>query len=355
MKLTQKNLLQLIIIAILSLTLLPLAGCEKSDKLELSGTIESLQLDCNSEVAGKVIKLEKEEGSNVKAGDVIAVIDSGVQELVVKQQEEVVKLKQAKLDELKAGTRPEQVEQSEAAVKSTELAVRNARTGVETAQTGYDYWNDKYENVKSLYDKNTASKNDLLDAKYKLDTARQQLDVAKKQLETSQTQLQSAQAQLSLLKKGSTSQTIKAAEADLEQSNLVLEQARLVLSKYQVKTPAEGTLLTRNVETGDMVNTGTNVATISNLKDLWIKVYIQQKQLKSISLSQELDIFISALGKTVKGKITYISDQAEYTPKNVETDNAKENTVFKVKIKILDNDDKLKPGMTADAIVPLGE
>lgn len=249
------------IFIIITTLMLSLAGCGKENKLELSGTIESTQIDCNSEVAGKVTRLEKEEGSMVKAGDVVVVVDSSLQELTVKQQEAVIKLKQAKLDELKAGTRPEQ--------------------------------------------------------------------------------------------KGSTSQTIKAAEADLEQSNIALEQTKLVLSKYQVKAPSDGTLLMRNVELGDMVNTGTNIATISNLADLWIKVYIQQRQLKNISLGQELDLYVSALDKTIKGKITYIADQAEYTPKNVETDDAKENTVFKVKIKILYSIDRLKPGMTATAIIPL--
>ena len=333
---------------------LPLSGCSKSNILELSGTVESTQIDCNAEVAGKVVKLEKDEGDAIKAGDVIAVLDSSFQELAVKQQEALVKLKQARLDELKAGTRPEQLEQAEAAVKSAEFAVKNAQTGVDTASTSYNYWLEKYENVKSLLDSNSASENDLLDAKYKLDTSKQQLDVAQKQLKSTQAQLQSVQSQLALLKKGSTNQAVQAAEADLEQSQAALDQAELILSKYQVKAPASGTLLIKNVEMGDMVNTGTNVGTLSDLTDLRIKVYIQQKNLKSISLGQELDLSIQAFdGRTVKGKITYISHQAEFTPKNVETDDAKENTVFKVKIKILDNMASLKPGMTANAIIPL--
>ena len=334
---------------------LSLAGCGKITALELSGTVESTQIDCNAEVSGKVIKLEKEEGSPVKAGDVIAVLDSGMQELAVKQQEAVVKLKQARLDELKAGTRPEQLEQAEAAAKSAELAVKNAQTGVDSAQTGYDYWLDKYNNVKALYASGSSSENDLLDAKYKLDTSKQQLEVSQKQLKSSQAQLQSAQAQLALLEKGSTSQTIQGAEADLEQSVAMLDQAKLLLSKYQVKAPAGGTLLIRSADIGDMVNAGTNIGTVSDLSDLWIRVYIQQKYLKSVSLGQELDLNIQGLGgKAAKGKITYISDEAEYTPKNVETDDAKENTVFKVKIKIQNLADGLKPGMTVNAIIPLG-
>jgi HlyD family secretion protein len=333
---------------------IPLYGCNRSAVLELSGTIESTQIDCNAEVAGKVVKLEKEEGTSVTEGDVIAVLDSSLQELAVKQQEALVKLKLARLDELKAGTRPEQVQQAEAAVKSADIAVKNAQTGVDSASTSYDYWLAKYENVKSLSESGSATENDLLDAKYKLDTSIQQLEVAQKQLKSAQTQLQSTQSQLTLLKKGSTSQAVQAAEADLEQSQAALEHAELILSRYHVKAPASGTLLIKNVEIGDMVNSGTNMGTLSDLSDLWINVYIQQKNLKRISLGQELDLRIQALeGQHIKGKITFISHQAEFTPKNVETDDAKENTVFKVKIKILDNIDGLKPGMTANAIIPV--
>lgn len=331
------------------------AGCGKQNTLELSGTIESTQYDAGSEVAGKIIKIEKQEGEPVKQGEILAVIDSGVQELAVRQQEAVVKMKEAKLDELKAGTRPEQLEQAEAASKSADLAARNAQTAVDTAKITYDYLLEKYNKAKSLYNSDSTSQNDLIDAKYKVDTAKQQLDVVQKQLLSAQAQLQSANAQVALLQKGYTSQSIKAAEADLEQTNIMLEQARLILGKYQVKVPVDGTLILKNVSLGDMVNTGTSIGTISDLNDLWIRVYIQQRDLKLVSLNQELLLRVQALnGSTVKGKIIYIADKAEFTPKNTETSDAKENTVFQVKIKVMERVGELKPGMTVDAIIPLG-
>ena len=335
-------------------TILMLSGCGEAKSLELSGTIESTQVDVFSEASGKIIKLDKEEGDAVKQGDIVAELDGRLQELAVKQQEAVVKLKTAKLDELKAGTRPQQLEQAEAAAKSANLAVKNAGTGVDTAKTSYDYVLEKYNNVKSLYDSKNASENDLLDAKYKVDTAGQQLDVAKKQLESARAQLESANAQLDLLKKGSTSQTIQAAEADLEQSRAALEQSKLTLEKYKIKSPLDGTFITRNAELGEIINAGASAGTVSDLGNLWMYVYIQQKYLNKITLNQELSLRVKALdGSLVKGKIVFISADAEFTPKNTETDEARENTVFKVKIKILERVNELRPGMTADAIIPL--
>lgn len=348
---------RLIIPMILAVSLLPVlaaTGCGKKTELELSGTIEATQLEASSEVAGKIIRLEKNEGDALKQDDVLAVLDSSMQELTVKQQQAIINLKEAKLEELKAGTRPQQLDQAKAAVKSAELAVTNASTSVKNAQTTYDYWLDKYESTKKLNESNSSTENDVTDAKYKVDTAKQQLDIAGKQYESSKAQLASAKAQQDLLEKGSTSQTIKAAEADLEQSRIALEQANLTLGKYSVKAAMDGVYSIKNVNIGDIINPGTSVATISDLKDLWVNVFIPQRYLTSVSDGQELDLRVKALDNgTVKGHIVHIADKAEFTPKNTETDDAKENTVFKIKIKIDEKVDLLKPGMTVDAIIPI--
>lgn len=404
-----KKSLKITTLAMLLVFLLTMfSGCNKTNEVELSGTIESTQIDINSEISGKVIKLEKDEGELVKAGDIVAVVDSAIQEYNVKQQEAVVKLKQAKLDdlkagsrseqldqaeaaaksakarldELKAGSRPEQIKQAEAAVQTASAAVEAAKTGVETANVNYNYWLDKYNKLKPLYDSKAISENDLLDTKYKVDTAKQQVLTSQDQLKSSESQLKSAEAQLELLRngttaqsinaaeanyeqalaqlellrKGSTNQTIIAAEADLEQSLAALEQAKINHGKYNIKSSIEGTFLYRNINVGDIVGTGTSIGAVSDLKDLWTKVYIPQKYLQAISLNQEVTLKSAALpGKTIKGKIIFVSSEAEYTPRNTETNEAKENTVFKLKIKLLDNIENLKPGMTVDAIIPLGK
>lgn len=343
----------LIITALVMITT-TLTGCGKATVLELSGTIESTQLEACSEVTGKVVDLQKNEGDTIKKGDTLAVLDSSMQELAVKQQEAVVSLKEAKLEELKAGTRPQQLDQAKAAVTSAELSATNASTSVKNAQTTYDYWLDKYEKIKELYNTGTATDSDLSDAKYKVDTAKQQLDIAGKQLSSSREQLKSSKAQLDLLKTGSTTQTIDAANADLEQSRIALEQANLTLSKYSVKAPADGQYSLRNVNIGDLINTGASVATITVTDDLWVNIFVPQKYLALINNSQELDLRVNALNNgIVKGRIVRIADKAEFTPKNTETDEAKENTVFKVKVAIIENTDRLKAGMTLDALIPL--
>jgi HlyD family secretion protein len=165
-------------------------------------------------------------------------------------------------------------------------------------------------------------------------------------IKAAQANYEQSKAQLDLLVSGSTEQTLNAAKADLDQAYAVLEQQKLVLSKYKIKAPADGTYISRSVSIGDIISPGTNVGTISDLSDLWVNVFIPRRHLERVSLDQE--IMLSSSGISIKGKITYIASEAEFTPKNVETSEAKENMVFKVKIKILDNIERLKPGMTTD-------
>jgi HlyD family secretion protein len=231
-----------------------LAGCNSTNTLVLSGSIEAPQVEVNSEVAGKVIKLDKDEGSLVKAGDVIATLDDSSQKLIVKQQEDLVKIKQAMLDEIPSD---------------------------------------------------------------------------------------------------SSKEKIKAAKADLDQSKAALDLAKLILSKFQVKATINGTYTQRNINLGDIISIGTSIATLSDLSDLFVNVYIPQRNLQNVSLNQEVNLK-TVSGKNIKGKLLYIANEAEYTPKNIETTEAKENTVYKLKVKITDNIDILRPGMTVEAYIPIG-
>ncbi len=333
----------------LLLTLLLLSACG-SQEFKLSGTVRTTQIDIASEVPGKVLRLEMEEGSKARKDDVIAVLDSSMQELVVEQHEAIVRMKEARLEELKTGPQAEQLNQQRAYVKTAEAAKSGAQTNIDTAQLDMKYWKGKYDAAREAYDLTIISKSDFDDAKLKLDTASQHLAAAKKQYQSSVAQLDAALAQLSLLEKGSTYQAIAA--ADLAQSQAILKQANLVLSKYKIRSPSDGTFIQKNVEPGTMINAGAYIGTVSDLSDLWMYAYVRQKYLKYIKLGQRISLTGDGTeNKNVKGKITFISGEAEFTPKNVQTDDARENTVFKVRIDIISDSMDIKPGMTLDAFI----
>lgn len=152
----------------------------------------------------------------------------------------------------------------------------------------------------------------------------------------------------------STENTADILKQDYSQAKAALKQQKLLLQKHQIISPIDGIFTSKNVEIGDLVNKGSSMGVISDVKDLTVTVYIPQKYLNLISLNQNVKLLFSSLDQTdVTGEIRYISSEAQFTPKNTETKEAKENTVFKVKIKVLDHIEKIKPGMTVDVVIPM--
>ncbi len=384
-----KPILTLILCCII-LTAFP--GCAAEKELVFSGTVEYTQYDTVSEAAGMITEVAHAEGDTVHEGDIIARIDPSLQQTNEAQAEALVKAKETRLAELKAGSRAEQIDQAEAALKAAQAKyddlrkgpssaqVKQARASADaagaakaTAKATYDYAKGKYDEALAAFGAGTITQGQLNEAKLAMVTALGQYNAAKAQHNAALAQIsqlksgasadaikgakagmEQAQAQLDLLKNGSTSYTVQEAQSDLDAANAQLEQARLLLARCDIKAHATGILSIANVTKGDMVNTGGYIATIADKNDVWLHVYIPQSKLKLLSVGQKLSLRTPAWpGKTFTGWVASIADEAQFTPKNVQTNEAKENTVFKVKIRIDDASHALRAGMTMDAVIPV--
>lgn len=374
-----------------SLTVLFLTtGCSlNSDTLTLKGDIQNNIVPATSTVSGKIIEMKKNQGEAVKKGDVIAVIDNATQKYTVDQMQAVVNIKKAKLDELKVGTRPEQIEQAEAQaraakyqldlliagnrseqIKQAEDEVSISETAVNSAQVNYDYIKDQYNNTSQLYDKDAVPKSTLDDAKLKLDTTSDQLSTAKYKLESAQQQLKllqngstsesiniaqanydAANAQFNLLKNGSTKQAIEAAQADLDQAVAQLNQAQNNLNNHNIVALNDGIVISKNFDLGDVVNVGSDIADIAISNELYVLCYIPDEHLDKISYNQSLNVVTSTGNQT--GSVNYISLKHEYTPKDKQSTADSKHIATKIKVSINDSDGKLKSGMTADVQIPI--
>lgn len=142
-------------------------------------------------------------------------------------------------------------------------------------------------------------------------------------------------------------------DLEIDQNKKTLEQLNLLLNNYKIITPLNGVLQEILVKKGELAKKGSVLATVNDLKNIWVNLYIPQKHLAKINLKDEISLYNSAVNK-IKGKIIYISDKAEFTPKNVETNEAKENTVFKFKVK-LKNNTALKPGMIVSTKIKINQ
>lgn len=190
---------------------------------------------------------------------------------------------------------------------------------------------------------------DVLEARANLVIAREVHDRAVDNLRILQTGADSPQVQ-------AAAKAVEQAQAALEQAktNVVSAQSRLntidtQLKKVAIFAPMDGVILTRNVEPGEFVQPGAVIFAIANLNELTITVYVPEDQYGNIALGQEATVTVDSFaGETFNAFVTHIADQAEFTPRNVQTVDGRSSTVYAIKLKVTDSDGKLKIGMPAD-------
>jgi multidrug resistance efflux pump len=131
------------------------------------------------------------------------------------------------------------------------------------------------------------------------------------------------------------------------QANINLVQTQL--DQVDVPSPTAGSILDRLVEPGEVVAPGAALLTLADLTHLTITVYIPENRYGTVTLGQEARVKVDSFpGETFMGKVIYIADQAEFTPRNVQTAEGRQTTVFAVKLAVDNPDSRLKPGMPAD-------
>lgn len=380
----KKTRLILIVCIVMSLTML-LSSCSaissftgrNADDYIYYGTAEADQLDISAEVSGKIKEIKVEEGQAVRAGDIIAVVDSPENLLKTQQSEISVENAKNELGKVQEGSRGEeiraqqalvsqseaQVRQTDSMVKQTDALVKQADTNMKNAKTTYDYKKKIYDDTKALFDKGATTRQELDNVKYALDNAQYalnnstnaynssmaQLSSAKAQLDSAKAQAQAAREKLNLLVNGATERTKSTAELGVAQAEKSYELTKLQLDKTNIIAAVDGLIESVNFKVGEYITPGSAVATMVNTKNMWVKIYVPEKTLPTLKLGKTVSLksdFVK--GSIIKGKITYISQEAEFTPLNIVTKKDRVKLVFAVKVELTENQDKVKPGMLLD-------
>jgi HlyD family secretion protein len=167
------------------------------------------------------------------------------------------------------------------------------------------------------------------------------------------------------LQKGGQSLSVTVAEEALKQTQASVEQAQKAvdqaqanlelmdtqISKLIVYAPMDGVILVRNVEPGEFVQPGATALSMADLNNLTITVYVPEDRYGQISFGQQAEVSVDSFpGTSFKAEITHIADQAEFTPRNVQTVEGRSSTVYAVKLIVTDSEGKLKIGMPADVV-----
>jgi HlyD family secretion protein len=232
---------------------------------------------------------------------------------------------------------------------TVKVQAENAAQGGGLQDAAYDYYNIKLDEL------NAAQKdfNALTDTKAEDDVqyARGQVVVAQQRYDAAYTRLLSLQT-------GAQSPAVVSAQAALDQAQTAVQQAKASLNsidtqitKLDVFAVMDGVILTRNVEPGEFVQPGAVALTMADITDLTITVYVPEDRYGEVSLGKPATVSVDSFpDQTFTATVVHIADQAEFTPRNVQTVEGRSSTFYAIKLKVQDPDGKLKIGMPADVV-----
>jgi HlyD family secretion protein len=169
------------------------------------------------------------------------------------------------------------------------------------------------------------------------------------ELALAEARLQAAQARLEAALAGPSAEQLELAQAQIDQARATLEAAQARLSRAVVSAPADGVILNRLVEPGEVVAPGAGLFTLGQVDDLTITVFVPEDRYGTISLGEQARVTVDSYPQdSFIGEVVQIADRAEFTPRNVQTAESRRTTVFAVKLAVDNQDGRLKPGMPAD-------
>lgn len=164
-----------------------------------------------------------------------------------------------------------------------------------------------------------------------------------------------AKARLALLEAGPRAEQIALARVQVQQAEANLDALQVQREKSTLAAPRAGWVVERVAHEGEMAVPGAPLLTLADLTQVSLTVYVPEPDIDLVSIGQNVKVFVDTFpGEPFIGVITFIADEAEFTPKNVQTKEERVNTVFAVKIILENEDQRLKPGMPADAILSSG-
>ena len=302
------------------------AGIKNKSEIQASGTIEAREVNVSARVSGQVREIRIEEGSRVKTGDILVLLDHDSLDIQLRQAQAGVTLAEAQLNLLRLGARPEDLEQARDALSQAESNLKLAEADA--------------KRMRELAAKGSVTPKQGDDAAARLTVAAAQKNTAGQALKK--------------LQQFARPEEIRAARARLDQAVAQADLLKKAIADCAIAAPVDGLVTRQPIEAGELVQAGATVLTVSDLDRVHLMIYVTAKELARVKLGQTAQVTIdSAPGRKFAGKVTYISSEAEFTPKNIQTKEDRAKLVFRVKVEIDNPEGALKPGLPADAVIPV--
>lgn len=366
-------------------------GRKPSDNLRLYGNIEMTQVDVAFKIAGKLSLLAVNEGDTVSSNMVLARLDTvqlerqksrdqaalaSAESLVPQLQTSIERQKtslagetalrqaqlaqaEAVLRDLQAGARPQEIQQAQAQVSETRSQHQQARQDWDRAQVLHkndDISTAQFDQFRTRFDATSAA---LRQAEERLALVvegprKDQIEGARAQVAQARASLQLTEASRLELKR--MEQELVTRRAQVEQARAQVAVVDAQLADAVAASPIDGVVLVKAAEAGEILAPGTTFLTIGDVRRPWIRAYISEQDLGRVKLGMKVKVTTDSFpGKAYWGKVTFISSEAEFTPKQIQTPEERVKLVYRIKIEVENPQSELKLNMPAEAEILLNE
>jgi HlyD family secretion protein len=299
------------------------AASGENDNIVLYGNVDLRQVALAFKGSERVQQMLVEEGDSVEAGQVLAVLDTTMLELRIRQAQAQARVQQEGLNRLRSGSRPQELAQAEAASAAAQADLNQAQQQLQRLRT------------------------------ISIETAGQgvsQLDIemAEARFAIAEANLQRAQQAQDLSVDGPASEDIAQAEAMLEAANAELALLQQQLLDAQLRAPIAAIVRSRLMEPGEMASPQRPAYSLAITEPKWVRAYVSETQLGRVTPGQSASVTTdSHPDQPLQGSVGYISSVAEFTPKAVQTENLRTSLVYEIRIRVSDPDNRLLLGMPA--------
>ncbi len=258
---------------------------------------------------------------------------------------------------MKSGSRPEEIQEAKAAVDSAQAEYDRAKRDWERAQTlyknddistaQYDQYRSRWENAEAML-KQTKERQALVLA----GPRKEQIEAAEAQVERARAALKMAESNALEIKRREQELLLRQAEIARARANLALIESQL--ADTVAISPVDGVVLVKAADVGEVLAAGTTVVTIGDIEHPWLRAYIHETDLGRVKLGTRAKVTTDSYpGKEYEGRVSFIASEAEFTPKQIQTQEERVKLVYRIKIDLKNPNHELKSNMPADAVLVL--
>ena len=349
------------------------------EPIRVSGNIEVTDAELSFKIPGRVEARLVDEGQAVTAGQTVALLDSKELSQDVSRNRAELEAARAALAELEAGSRPQEIAEARAAASQAQARLQELEAGsrpqeIAVAKAAYQSARadakrlaDDFDRYSGLYKKQLVSTqqneaartaSEMADARKR--QAKEELDLLiegprKEEIAQARDAYARAEQHYRLVKIGPRREDIEQARARWDQARQSLALAETRRGYATLVSPMSGMVLSKSIEPGEYVSAGTPIVTVADLVNAWLRGYVNETDLGRVKLGQPVRVTTDTYpDKVYDGRISFISSQAEFTPKSVQTEKVRVKLVYRIKVDIKNPNMELKPGMPADAEILTG-